>query len=102
MRDTVDAALSIARFTATDEAAGLADEDLLARTLPDLDLFHPWPVSVERAIELARSCEAAALAVDPRITNSEGASVSTQQSHFVYGNSLGFLAGYPHLAAFTA
>jgi len=94
-RDTVDAALSIARFTAADEAAGLADEALLAREIPDLDLYHPWALPVEQAIELARECEAAALAVDARITNSEGASVSTQQSHFVYGNTLGFLAGYP-------
>ncbi|HYL19888.1 MAG TPA: metalloprotease PmbA [Burkholderiales bacterium] len=95
VRETVEAALSIARFTANDDAAGLAEEDLLARDIADLDLYHPWDVSVDRAIELARECEAAALAVDPRITNSEGASVSTQQSHFVYGNTLGFLAGYP-------
>jgi len=95
VRETVEAALSIARFTANDDAAGLAEEDLLARDIADLDLYHPWDVSVDRAIELARECEAAALAVDPRITNSEGASVSTQQSHFMYGNTLGFLAGYP-------
>jgi PmbA protein len=95
VRETVEAALSIARFTASDDAAGLADEALLAREVPDLDLYHPWLVSVDSAIELARECEAAALAVDPRITNSEGASVSTQQSHFAYGNTLGFLSGYP-------
>ena len=95
VRETVEAALSIARFTANDDAAGLAEEDLLARDIADLDLYHPWDVSVDRAIELARECEAAALAVDPRITNSEGASVSTQQSHFMYGNTLGFMAGYP-------
>jgi PmbA protein len=95
VRETVEAALSIARFTASDEAAGLADEALLARGIADLDLYHPWSLTVESAIELARECEAAALAVDPRITNSEGASVSTQQSHFAYGNTLGFLSGYP-------
>jgi PmbA protein len=95
VRETVEAALSIARFTAIDEAAGLADPDLLARDIVDLDLFHPWALPVEDAIELARSCEAAALGVDPRITNSEGASASTQQSQFAYGNSLGFLGGYP-------
>jgi len=95
VRDTVDAALSIARFTATDECAGLADEDMLARTIPDLDLWHPWGLSVERAIELAKACEQAGFAADPRLTNSEGATVSTQESHFIYGNSLGFLAGYP-------
>jgi PmbA protein len=95
VRDTVDAALSIARFTATDECAGLADEDMLARTIPDLDLWHPWGLAVERAIELARACEQAGFAADSRLTNSEGATISTQESHFIYGNSLGFLAGYP-------
>ena len=95
LRDTVDAALSIARFTASDECAGLADPGLLARDFPDLGLWHPWNLPVERAIELAKTCEAAGYAVDPRISNSEGASVSTQESHFIYGNTLGFLAGYP-------
>ena len=95
LRDTVDAALSIARFTASDDCAGLADAELLARDIPDLDLWHPWDVPVERAIELAKACEAAGFAVDPRIANSEGATISTQESHFIYGNSLGFLAGYP-------
>jgi PmbA protein len=93
---TVDAALSIARFTASDDAAGLAEEDLLARGgAPDLDLFHPWELPVERAIEMARACEAAAFALDPRIVNSEGASVSCQQSQFVLANSLGFMGGFP-------
>ena len=95
VRDTVDAALSIARFTAADEAAGLADEDMLARDIPDLDLWHPWGLPVERGIELAKACEDAGFAVDKRLTNSEGATVSTQGSHFIYGNTLGFLAGYP-------
>ena len=95
LHDTVDAALSIAGFTAADECAGLADADMLAREIPDLQLWHPWQLPVERAIELARACESAGFAVDKRISNSEGASVSTQESHFVYGNSHGFLAGYP-------
>ena len=95
VRDTVDAALSIARYTAADDCAGLADPDLLARDLPDLDLFHPWDLSVERAIALAKSCEAAAFAVDRRIDNSEGATVSRQETQFVYGNTLGFLGGFP-------
>jgi PmbA protein len=95
MRDTVDAALSIARFTASDDCAGLADADLLARDPPDLDLWHPWDLPVERAITLAKACEAAGYGVDPRISNSEGATVSTQESQFVYGNTLGFLGGYP-------
>jgi len=95
LHDTVDAALSIARFTAADDCAGLAEADRLAREFPDLQLWHSWGLPVERAIELAHACESAGFAVDRRISNSEGASVSTQESHFIYGNSHGFLAGYP-------
>jgi PmbA protein len=95
MRDTVDAALSIAKFTASDDCAGLADPDLVARDVPDLDLWHPWDLPVERAIVLAKACESAGIAVDTRISNSEGATVSTQESQFAYGNTLGFLGGYP-------
>ena len=94
LRDAIDKALTIARYTAADDCAGLADPSLLARDIPDLDLFHPWGVSVDRAIELARACEAAAFAVDPRISNSEGASVGANESHFIYANTLGFMAGY--------
>ncbi len=95
LRETVEAAHAIARFTAEDDCAGLADPDLLAHSVADLDLYHPWNLGVEEAIERARACEAAALAVDPRIRNSEGATLSTQQSHFVYANSNGFVGGYP-------
>jgi len=95
IRDTVDAAVSIARFTASDDCAGLADPENLARSPRELDLFHPWDLPVERAIEIARSCEAAALRLDKRISNSEGASVSCQQSQFVLANSAGFMGGYP-------
>ncbi len=95
VRETVEKALSIARFTAADDCAGLADEDCLATQFPDLDLFHPWALSVEDAIEMAKVCEASALAVDRRVKNSEGASVSTQQAHFIYANSNDFLAGFP-------
>jgi len=95
VRATVDAAVSIARFTASDDFAGLADEALLAKDIPELDLFHPWDLPVERAIEMAQACEGAAFDVDKRIDNSEGATVSLQHSHFAYGNSLGFLSGYP-------
>ena len=95
IRDTVAKALTIAKYTAEDEFAGLPEADRLARDIPDLDLYYPWDLPVEQAIELAQTCEAAALAVDPRINNSEGGSVSTQESIFVYGNSLGFIAGYP-------
>jgi len=95
IRDTVRAACSIARFTAADPFAGLADPALLAGgELPDLNIHHPWSLQVENAIELARRCEAAAFAVDPRITNSEGASVSTHEANFAYGNTLGFLNGF--------
>lgn len=92
---TVDAALAIARFTAADECAGLPEPDLLARGAMDLDLFHPWAITVETAIDLARRCEESAFAVSPQVTNSEGATVSAQQSHFVSANSLGFMGGFP-------
>lgn len=95
LEDTVRAAVSIARHTAEDPFAGLADPERLARDVRSLDLHHPWAISVEDALEIARECEAAALGVDPRITNSEGASVHTQQSQFVYANSAGFAGGYP-------
>ena len=95
LEQTVDAALAIARHTAEDDCAGLPDAERLARSFPDLDLFHPWPLGTEEAIELARGCEAAALAVSPKIRNSEGATVSAQHSQFVFANSLGFMAGYP-------
>lgn len=93
--DTVAAAISIAGHTAADDCAGLADADLLAREFPDLDLYFPWDLPVEQAIDLAKTCEAAALGVDKRITNSEGASVYLNESQFVYANSLGFMGGYP-------
>src|SRR5574340_148993 len=93
--ETVAAALSIAAHTAADDCAGLADTDLLAREFPDLDLYFPWDLPVEQAIELARTCEAAAFAADRRITNSEGASVLLNESQFVYANSQGFMGGYP-------
>ena len=94
VRETVDKACAIARYTAEDPYAGLVEPEALAREIPDLDLDHHWELSAERAIELARECEAAGLAVDARITNSEGASVNSQRHTGVYGNSLGFLAGY--------
>jgi PmbA protein len=86
--------LSIARFTAPDPAAGLPEEALLARSSPTSICTTRGSLSVEEAIELARRCEAAAFAVSPEIRNSEGASVSMQQSHFISANSLGFMGGY--------
>ncbi len=95
LRETVEAALNIARFTAEDDCAGLADAALMAKDCPDLDLYHPWALSVEEAIETARRCEQAAFDANPLVSNSEGASISTQQAHFVSANSLGFMGGYP-------
>jgi PmbA protein len=92
--ETVGKACAIARYTAEDPYAGLIEPEALARDIPDLDLDHPWDLSPERAIEIARDCEAAGLGVDPRIRNSEGGSVGSQRHSGVYGNSLGFLAGY--------
>ena len=94
LEQTVDAAAAIARHTAEDDCAGLADAELLARGQPDLDLYHPWDISTEEAVELARRCEAAAFAVSKNIRNSEGATVSAQQTQFAYANSLGFRGGY--------
>ena len=95
VRDTVDAALSIARYTASDDCAGLPEQDILATEFPDLDLYHPWKLDVEQAIELARECEQAAFARDKRINNSEGATVNVHEAQFVYANSLGFIGGFP-------
>jgi PmbA protein len=94
VRETVAKACAIARYTADDPYAGLVEPEALARDIPDLDLDHPWELTPERAIELACECEAAGLEVDARLTNSEGSSVNSQRHSGVYGNSLGFLAGY--------
>jgi len=94
--ETVAKALSIARFTAEDDCSGLADAALMARAVPDLELAHAWGIDAGQAIELARRAESAALAVDQRIRNSEGGSVSTHAGARVYGNSHGFLDGYPY------
>ena len=95
LKDTVAAACNIAKYTAKDEFCGLADAKLMAADILDLDLHHPWNISVDEAIEIAKECEAAALHVDTRISNSEGASVSTGTGYFAYSNSHGFTGGYP-------
>ena len=95
VRETVDKAAAIARHTAADECAGLADPAALAREIPDLDLYHPWDLAPEEAVTLARECEAAGLACDARLRNSEGGTVTTHSGVRVYGNSHGFLQGYP-------
>ena len=95
VRATVAKACSIARFTADDPCSGLADAALMSRAPLDLNLSHPWNVTADRAIEIAKSCEAAALEFDKRINNSEGASLATHQGLHMYGNTHGFLGGYP-------
>lgn len=92
--ETVQAACDIARYTQPDEYAGLAAQDDLATTIPDLDLYHPWDVSAEQAIDLASESEAVARAYDKRITNSEGAYVTSHTAQRFYANSLGFMADY--------
>ncbi|MBC7942255.1 MAG: metalloprotease PmbA, partial [Chitinophagaceae bacterium] len=97
LKQTVQAAYDIARFTAEDPAAGLPDADDLAtpaEAARDLDLFHPWALDAAAAAVLAQRCEAAAFAVDKRIRNSEGAGVSAQQAHFWSGSTRGFRGGY--------
>ncbi len=95
VEETVAKALSIASFTTDDAYAGLPDAALMARELPDLDLSHPWDIDAPAAIGLAQRCERAALDLDPRIRNSEGASVASHRRLSVFGNSHGFVGGYP-------
>ncbi|MCI5068472.1 metalloprotease PmbA [Acidovorax sp.] len=96
IEQTVQAAYDIARFTAEDPMAGLPDADDIAPAdmHRDLDLFHPWAITSEEAAEMAKVCEAAALKTHRRITNSEGAGVSAQQSHFFSAHTRGFRGGY--------
>jgi len=95
LEESVRKACALAKYGAEDPASGLADADRLAKRIPDLSLYHPWAIDPAAAIELATACEAAALDHDPRVTNSEGASVSTSEGLRVYGNSHGFMGGYP-------
>lgn len=95
IRDTVAAACAIAAHTQEDPCAALADPQRMATEITDLDLYHPWELQVEDAIGLAIECEDAARSADTRIVNSEGASVSSHAGIHVYGNSHGFVGGYP-------
>ncbi|MFC5693952.1 metalloprotease PmbA [Pseudomonas sp. GCM10022186] len=94
IRETVAAALAIARHASEDECAGLADAALMARDLPELDLYHPWAISPEQAVEQALICETAAFGVDKRVTKADGTTLNTHQGCRVYGNSHGFVGGY--------
>ncbi len=91
----VTAACTIARHTAADSCFGLADPERLIQDIPDLDLYHPYPLVVENSIELAQNCEEAGRSYDKRITNSEGATASSQEGIDVYGNTNGFIAALP-------
>ncbi len=94
IRSTVQAACDIARYTAEDKFSGLAEAKFLASSIPDLELYHPWAVGMDQAIDIATACEDAARGYDKRITNSEGAYVSSHEGERVYGNSNGFLGAY--------
>ena len=94
IRETVAAALAIAKHTSEDESSGLADAALMARELPDFDLYHAWDISPEQAIEKALACEAAAFDAEPLIKNADGTTLNTHQGCRVYGNSHGFIGGY--------
>jgi PmbA protein len=95
VHETVVKAAAIAQHTSADDCAGLPEQEALAREIPDLDLYHHWDIEPEQAVELARTCEAAGLACDQRLKNSEGATVTTHSGVRVHGNSYGFLAGFP-------
>jgi len=95
LHETVQSACRIARYTSADDCSGLADADRMATSFPDLGLHHPWQPSTETVIDLATRTEAAALEVDSRINNSEGAAVGHQQGLYVYGNSHGFVGANP-------
>lgn len=95
LQQTVQAAVNIAKYTSIDKCSGLADKADLMMEPPELDLFHPYCISTEEAIKLAQVCENAALATDPRLTNSDGANFSSYQGFRVYGNSHGQIVGYP-------
>ena len=94
IKETVRAAIDIASYGSEDPCAGLADAELMAKDLPELDLYHPWNINAEEAIELALTCEAAGREYSDKIANSDGASVNTHQGCRVYGNSHGFIGSY--------
>ncbi|AYF88345.1 metalloprotease PmbA [Pseudomonas sp. JS3066] len=94
IRETVAAALAIAKHASEDDCAGLADAALMARDLPELDLYHPWSITPEQAVEQALICETAAFETDKRVSKADGTTLNTHQGCRVYGNSHGFVGGY--------
>lgn len=89
--ETVSRACDIARHTQADPCSGLADKALMATEIPDLDLYYPWEIDADAALELALECEQAGFDYDKRIINSEGASVDRHQGRRVYANTHGFI-----------
>ena len=95
LRETVTKASAFATYTAVDKYAGLADAELMASDIPDLELCHDWPIDADAAIKIALSCEESARGFDKRISNSEGATVATSSGVRAYGNSHGFIGSFP-------
>jgi PmbA protein len=95
IEETLSKALSIAQFTGVDPASGLADSENLARTYPNLELYHPWPITPSDAIQMAIECESAGRALDTRIQDAEGASVSSFESMRLLANTDNFMGYYP-------
>lgn len=91
IKETVKAACNIAKFTSEDEYSGLADSDKMATHFPELDLYHPWEMTPDEAVDIAKKCEQSALEIDDLVVNSDGATVATHKSCRVYGNSHGFM-----------
>ncbi|KGP62619.1 peptidase PmbA [Legionella norrlandica] len=89
LESLVKAACEIARVSAEDPCFGLADKELMTTNHPDLDLYHPWDITPQQAIEIALKCESHALSLDKRIANSDGVNVSTHESHHGYANTNG-------------
>ncbi len=94
IREAVAKACSFAEVTARDEYAGLADAALMCDDIKDLDLDHPWDIEAQDAIDIAIESEAAALQHDKRVSNSEGATVSTNRGMRAYGNTHGFIGSF--------
>lgn len=95
LKQAIEAAVNIAKYTSVDDCSGLADKELLAMEPDDLDLYHPKELSTEQAISIAKECEDTALAYDERISNSDGATFESFEGFKVYGNSHGQLVSYP-------
>ena len=95
LKQAIEAAVNIAKYTSVDDCAGMADKEYLAMTPQDLDLYHPEALTTEQAIAMAKTCEDAALGYDERVTNSDGATLASFEGFKVYGNSHGQLVGYP-------